>query len=102
MDPYEILGVSPDADDDAVRKAYLDLVRRFSPDADPEAFKRVNKAYEQLKDEKSRLRYYLLNTETPGDSPFQVFLRYVSLTDKRKPMDYETLKEFLRTCIKKK
>ncbi|MEI7672352.1 MAG: J domain-containing protein, partial [Deltaproteobacteria bacterium] len=31
MDPYEVLGVSPQADDDTIRKAYLELVRRFSP-----------------------------------------------------------------------
>ena len=101
MDPYEILGVPPDADDDAVRKAYLELVRKFSPDTDPEAFKRISKAYEQLKDEKSRLKYYLFNTETPGDTPFRAFLRHVAYTEKRKPMNYHTLKEFLRTCAKK-
>ncbi len=43
MDPYEALGVSPQADDDTIRKAYLELVRRFSPDSDPDAFKRISR-----------------------------------------------------------
>lgn len=100
MDPYDILGLSPDADDDAIRKAYLDLVRRFSPDADPEAFKRISRAYEQVKDEKTRLSHYLFNRETPGETPFQAFLRHVSICENPKPMNYEKLKDYLRKCMK--
>ena len=100
MDPYEILGLSPDADDNAIRKAYLELVRRFSPDTDPEVFKRISRAYEQVKNEQLRLRHYLFNRETPGDSPFQAFLRHVSYCEKPKPMNYDQMKEFLRKCAK--
>ncbi len=49
MDPYAILGVLSDADDDSVRKAYLDFVRQFSPDRNPEKFKKISEAYEILK-----------------------------------------------------
>lgn len=101
MDPYEILGVSPDADDGTIRNAYLSLVRRFSPDADPEAFKRINWAHEQLKDEKSRLKHYLFNTDSPGDTPFQAFLLHPAGSGKREPMSHDMLKIFLRTCAKK-
>jgi len=101
MDPYEILGVAPDADDETVRKAYLDLVRKFSPDLDPEAFKRISAAYEALKDEKSRLSHYLFDQETPGDTPFHAFLRHMSTGGKRKPLNHDQFKEFLRKCAKK-
>ena len=100
MDPYEILGLSPDADDKAVRRAYLELVRRFSPDADPEAFKLISGAYEQVKNEQLRLKHYLFNRETSGDSPFQAFLRHVSCCEKPKPMNFDQMKEFLRKCAK--
>ncbi len=100
MDPYEILGIPRDADDDAVRKAYLDLIRRYSPDRHPEEFKRIGAAYETLKDERSRLRYLVLDTDTPGDTPFQVFLRHAAARGKRKPPKYETFKDFLRRCAK--
>lgn len=49
-DPYRILGVEPDADADAVRKAYLRAVRRHPPERDPEGFSRVRRAYELLSD----------------------------------------------------
>ena len=101
MDPYEILGISTDADDNAVRKAYLELVRQCPPDTAPETFKKINNAYEKLKDEKSRLQYYLFNKETPADTPFQAFLQHVAFFEKRRPMSYENLKEFLWTCAKK-
>ena len=100
-DPYEVLGVARDADDEVIRKAYLALVREFSPDLDPSAFKEIQAAYEQVKDEKSRLNYYLFDTGIPGETPFQTFLNHVAQTGKREPMEHTALKEFLKACAKK-
>ena len=50
---YETLGLDPDASEDAVRRAYRAKVKEVHPDAeggDEEAFKRVNRAYERLRD----------------------------------------------------
>lgn len=47
-DPYAVLGVPPDASLDDVRRAYYELVRTHSPEHDPETFKRIRAAYEQL------------------------------------------------------
>lgn len=47
-----ILGVSPDADQDTVKAAYREQVKRTHPDTaagDEQAFKRLNRAYERLK-----------------------------------------------------
>ncbi len=101
MDPYEALGVSPQADDDTIRKAYLELVRRFSPDSDPDAFKRISQAYELVKNEKLRLEHYLFNKDAPGDTPFHAFLQCVRVGEKRKPMAFEQMKVYLRKCTKK-
>ncbi|MGN0298035.1 MAG: DnaJ domain-containing protein [Lachnospiraceae bacterium] len=57
MDPYKVLGVSPSATDDEVKKAYRTLSRKYHPDAnvnnpnkeEAEAkFKEVQTAYQQI------------------------------------------------------
>ena len=56
-DPYEVLGVSPDASDDEIKKTYRDLARKYHPDnyqnnplADlaEEKMKEINQAYDAI------------------------------------------------------
>ena len=58
-DPYTILGIPPDADDEAIRRRYLELTRQFTPEHHPERFAAVRAAYEKVKDLDSRVRYRL-------------------------------------------
>src|SRR5690348_18465173 len=61
-DPYEVLGVARDADDDTIKKAYRRLARELHPDVNPdpatqERFKEVAAAYEVLSDPEKRSVY---------------------------------------------
>jgi curved DNA-binding protein CbpA len=58
-DPYEVLGLSSDSDDEAIRRRYLELVRQFTPERAPEKFAAIRQAYESLRDLNTRLRYRL-------------------------------------------
>jgi molecular chaperone DnaJ len=58
-DLYEILGVSQDADESAIKRAYRRKARELHPDAggDSEAFKELTAAYEVLKNPEARANY---------------------------------------------
>ena len=56
-DPYEVLGLSPDSDDETIRRRYLQLVREFSPERHPERFAEIRRAYDSLKDLDTRLEH---------------------------------------------
>jgi curved DNA-binding protein CbpA len=58
-DPYQVLGLLADSDDDAIRRRYLELVRQFPPERHPDKFAAVRAAYESLRDLNTRLRYRL-------------------------------------------
>jgi curved DNA-binding protein CbpA len=58
-----LLNVSADADAEAMRAAYLQKVRDFPPDKDPEAFERIRDAYEILKDPRHLARAVLASAD---------------------------------------
>lgn len=58
-DPYAVLGLPADAEDDTIRRRYLELVKQFSPEHHPDRFAQIRSAYESLRDLETRLRYRL-------------------------------------------
>jgi curved DNA-binding protein len=63
QDYYEILGVSRNASEDEIRKAYRKLAMKYHPDRNPgdkqaeERFKKINEAYQVLNDSQKRAHY---------------------------------------------
>ena len=68
-DPYSVLGLSRQADDEAITRAYFQLVRQFSPERAPEQFREIRTAYEQLRDPANRARLGLFLVQLPPPLP---------------------------------
>lgn len=67
MNPYEILGVSENADDETIKKAYRELVKKYHPDNykdNPlsdlanEKLQKINEAYEYITKNRSQSKGY--------------------------------------------
>lgn len=58
-EPFDVLGLGPEASEEDVRRRYLELVRQFPPDRDPQRFAEIRLAYDQLRDPVARLQQRL-------------------------------------------
>ena len=47
--PFEVLGLTEECNEEMLRQRYLTLVKKYPPDQDPERFRMVQTAYERAK-----------------------------------------------------
>jgi DnaJ-class molecular chaperone len=79
MNPYQVLGVPPDANDEVIKAAYRKLSRKYHPDrkgGSAEKMASVNVAYGILRDPAARERWDLTGDERPK-TPLDVAARQV-------------------------
>lgn len=63
QDPYKVLGVSPEASDEEIKKAYRDLTKKYHPDLNPgdekaaQKMHEVNAAYDAIKNGTAQQNY---------------------------------------------
>lgn len=74
-DFYKVLGISKDADEATITKAYRKLARKYHPDLNKtkeaeEKFKDVSEAYDVLKDKQMRARYDAIRQFGAGGARF--------------------------------
>ncbi len=75
-DYYKVMGLSRDASQDDIKRAYRKLARKYHPDVSKEAnaeakFKELGEAYEVLKDPEKRLAYDQLGANWKSGQDFR-------------------------------
>lgn len=75
-DPYKVLGVSPNASDDEIQKAYRRLVKKYHPDVNPgdenaeKKMREINAAYDQIRNIREGKASYSGQNGNPYGNPY--------------------------------
>ena len=88
-DPHVVLSLAADADDETIRRRYLELVRQFSPEHHPQKFAAIRAAYERLRDRDARVRYRLF--EAGRKETLEAIVEEIACRSSRRRVSLKTL-----------
>ncbi len=94
---FLILDLPINASDENIRKKYLELVKKHPPEKDSEQFHKITAAYEEIKDQRSRVKSRLFTAlqDTDVDETLETLAASAKFHKKN-----VGLKELLQTiCI---
>ena len=119
-DPYSVLGLTPDASDEEVKRAYRALAKKYHPDMNPgdqhaaEMMNRINAAYDQIKNPQPRVNtqqrsyredpfagWYRQGYQDawPGADPMESARRYIFVQEYERALrELNTVPESQRTA----
>ncbi|MCF6204625.1 MAG: J domain-containing protein [Methylococcaceae bacterium] len=96
MSPYEVLGVTEDADDAEIKQAYLAKVKENPPERDQQQFKEIHDAYTLIKDDKSRLSFQLF---TLPSVDFDLLLDQALRTESSEELTAKVFQQILKASV---
>jgi curved DNA-binding protein CbpA len=95
IDPYRVLGLPADSDDETIRRRYLELVKQYPPSRDPEKFHEVRDAYERLKDLETRVELRIFE-----EGSLEVFDKLIEDLESKKNRQRVTFEQLMNLVRK--
>ena len=100
--PYLILGITGDATDADIRRRYLELVKKYPPEAAPVRFQQITEAYEAVRTRRKRIEATLFgDVSTAGGHAGQLALLADAVEIRRRRVGLSELFEVEKQCSKK-
>lgn len=93
-DPFQVLGLPPDSDDETIRRRYLELVKKYPPGQHPEQFAAVRQAYDKLRDLPTRVRHRLFEAGEGED--LEKVIEELACPSSRRRVSLKTLLTLVR------